>query len=92
MTRTLDSGALELLRAIFDLAEADVRPTLDLLGRLLDIDANRASSLLAGLRRAGLVQHERLGLTMAGLAVAASVAPVEFEPMRAPVLRLIRAA
>ncbi|HVI02261.1 MAG TPA: hypothetical protein VM869_26285, partial [Enhygromyxa sp.] len=30
MTRTLDSAAVELLRAMFDLADADVRPSLDL--------------------------------------------------------------
>lgn len=91
MTRTLDSAALELLRAIFDLAEADVRPSLDLLGRLLDLDVERATALVAVLRRAGLVQRDRLGLTMAGLAVASSAKPVELRPMRASV-RALRAA
>jgi hypothetical protein len=91
MTRTLDSAALELLRAIFDLAEADVRPSLDLLGRLLDLDVERATALVAVLRRAGLVQRDRLGLTMAGLAVATSAKPVELRPMRASV-RALRAA
>lgn len=90
MTRTLDTAAVELLRAIFDLADADVRPTPNLLGRLLEIDVDRAKGLIAGLRRTGLVQHERLGLTMAGLAVAASVAPTELRPMQAPV-RPVRA-
>jgi RIO-like serine/threonine protein kinase len=91
MTRTLDSAALELLRAIFDLADADVRPSLDLLQRLLDLDAHRANAQLAVLRRAGLVQRDRLGLTMAGLAVATSAKPAELRPMRAPV-RALRAA
>jgi len=91
MTRTLDSAAVELLRAMFDLADADVRPSLDLLGRLLDLDADRAKSLLAALRRAGLVQRDRLGLTMAGLAIATSAKPAELRPMRLP-LRALRAA
>lgn len=79
MPRTPDTAALKLLRAIFDLAEADVRPSLDLLGRLLDLDQARAKSLVAGLRRTGMVQRERLGLTMAGLAVATSLPA--FQPM-----------
>jgi hypothetical protein len=91
MTRTLDSAALELLRAIFDLAEADVRPSLDLLERLLDLDATCAKMHLAVLRRMGLVQRDRLGLTMAGLAVATSRTETEFKPMRAPI-RSLRAA
>jgi hypothetical protein len=91
MTRTLDSAALELLRAFFDLAEADVRPSLDLLERLLDLDANCAKVHLAVLRRMGLVQRDRLGLTMAGLAVATSVGETKLRPMRAPV-RSLRAA
>lgn len=92
MTRTLDSAALELLRAIFDLADADVRPSLDLLGRLLDVDGERAKGLVAALRRAGLLQRDRLGLTMAGLAVATSVEPVELRPMRGASVRALRAA
>lgn len=88
MSRTLDIAALELLRAIFDLADADVRPSLDLLGRLLDLDENRAKALVTGLRRSGLVQHDRLGLTLAGLAVATAVAPTELRPMQAPVRSL----
>jgi predicted transcriptional regulator len=91
MTRTLDSAALELLRAIFDLADADVRPSLDLLARLLDLDADRAKALLTALRRTGLVQHERLGLTMAGLAVATSISPTQLRPMQAPA-RALRVA
>lgn len=93
MTRTLDSAALELLRVMFDLADADVRPSLDLVGRLLDLDADRAKALLAALRRAGLIQRDRLGLTMAGLAVATSVNATELRPMRmqAPA-RALRAA
>lgn len=92
MTRILDIASLELLRTIFDLAEADVRPTMDLLGRLLDIDVNRAIALLAGLRRTGLVQHQNLGLTMGGLAIAASLAPTQLRPMRVTVPTRLRVA
>ncbi|MFO7566464.1 MAG: hypothetical protein R6X02_27725 [Enhygromyxa sp.] len=91
MTRALDPAALELLRTLFELADADVRPSLDLLERLLDIDATRAKVLLIELRRAGFVQRDRLGLTMAGLAVATSVPEAELRPMQAP-LRLVYAA
>lgn len=76
---------------MFDLADADVRASLDLLGRLLDLDVDRAKALLASLRRAGLVQRDRLGLTMAGLAVATSAKPTELRPMRLP-SRALRAA
>jgi predicted transcriptional regulator len=91
MTRSLDPSAQKVLRTLFDLADADVRPSLDLLGRLLDLDATRAKVLIVELRRAGLVQRDRLNLTMAGLAFATSISDVELEPMRAPV-RLLRVA
>jgi hypothetical protein len=90
MSRILDVASLELLRMIFDLAEADVRPTMDLLGRLLDHDVNRVIALIAGLRRTGLVQHQTLGLTLGGLAIAASLPSTELRPMRVtvPTVRL----
>jgi len=91
MPRTLDIAAQELLRAIFDLAEADVRVSLDIIGRLIGIDADHAKALLAGLRRAGLVQGDRLGLTMPGLAIAMTIAPIEPRPMAAPIAAPVRA-
>jgi hypothetical protein len=84
MQRTLDSAALEVLRALFDLAEADLRPTLDLLGRLLGLDTRACSALIAQLRVAQLLQADRLCLTMAGLVVAASLPVTEPRPMTAP--------
>lgn len=96
MSRTLDKDAVELLRAIFDLAEVDMRASHDLLGRLLDLDVQYVRGLIQSLRRAGMVQHERLNLTMAGLAVAIAVEPVELQPMApaqaAAPLRLLRVA
>jgi hypothetical protein len=85
MQRTLDSAALEVLRALFDLAESDLRPTLDLLGRLLGLDTRACSALIAQLRMAQLLQVDRLCLTMAGLAVAAALPVTEPRPMAAPV-------
>lgn len=87
MQRTLDSAALEVLRALFDLAESDLRPTLDLLGRLLHIDTRTCSALIAQLRVAQLLQNDRLCLTMAGLVVAASLPLTEPRPMAVPVGR-----
>lgn len=91
MMRTPDFSALEVLRALFDLAEADLRPSVGLLGRLLDRTDAALSVQIAQLRRAGLVQRERLGLTMAGLAIAASLPVTEPQPMRAPVPALCAA-
>lgn len=88
----LDSTGLEVLRALFDLADADIRPTLDLLGRLLHLDTRTCSALIAQLRIAQLLQTDRLCLTMAGLAVAASLPLTEPRPMAAPVGRSLRAA
>jgi Mn-dependent DtxR family transcriptional regulator len=96
MSRTLDKDAVELLRAIFDLAEVDMRASHDLLGRLLDLDVQYVRGLIQSLRRSGMVQHDRLNLTMAGLAVAIAAAPVELQPMApaqaAAPLRLLRVA
>lgn len=92
MTRTPDSAALEVLRALFDLADADIRPTLDLLGRLLHIEARTASALIAQLRVGKLLQPDRLCLTMAGLAVAAALPLTEPRPMAAEPRSSLRAA
>ncbi|MCX4244341.1 hypothetical protein [Paraliomyxa miuraensis] len=91
MMRTPDFAALELLRALFDLAEADIRPSVDLLERLLDLDVSQSHALVTQLRRAKLVQQDRLGLTMAGLAVAASMPETEPRPMRSPLPALCAA-
>lgn len=92
MTRTPDSAALEVLRALFDLADADIRPTLDLLGRLLQLDSRVCSALIAQLRVAKLLQADRLCLTMAGLAVAAALPLTEPRPLAAQPRASLRAA
>jgi hypothetical protein len=92
MTRTPDSAALEVLRALFDLAEDDIRPTLDLLGRLLHLESRTCSALIAQLRVAKLLQNDRLCLTMAGLIVATALPITEPRPVAAPVGRSLRAA
>lgn len=86
---TPEFAALTVLRALFDLTEVDMRPTVDLLSRLLGLTNRRTCALVAQLRRAGLVQLEHLGLTMAGLVFATAIP--ETEPARrapmAPALR-----
>jgi hypothetical protein len=85
ITATPNSEALRLLRAIFDLVDADVRPTADLVMRLLGHDDADCRALLAQLRRAKLVQPETLGLTMAGLVVATRLDPFQPTSLRARV-------
>ena len=86
MSRTMpETDALTLLRALFDLGDADIRITLDLLARLAGQTTERAHSLIVQLRRAKLVQENGLGLTMVGL--AAAVALPEFEPAAEPASR-----
>ena len=80
-----ETDALTLLRAIFDLGEADMKVSIDLLARLGGHSKERAGSLVDQLRRAKLVQLETLGLTMVGLATA--VALPEFEPCSEPARR-----
>ena len=85
MIRNVENEALELLRGCLDLAMVDMRPTVDLLARLAAHSPDEVQRLLAQLRRAGLLQSDRLGLTMDGLAVAAGLPTMEPTPMRARV-------
>lgn len=85
MSTTLESDALVILRALYDLADADVCPTLDLLERLLGVDKGRGFALITQLRAVGLMSPDRLGLTMAGLAVAVALPGTEPRPMFAVV-------
>lgn len=92
MSKRLESDALMVLRAIFDLADADVCPTLDLMERLLGIPAGPCFARITQLREAGLMQPDRLGLTMRGLAVATALPATEPRPMATPVVEASRAA
>jgi hypothetical protein len=92
MHRTLDFAALEVLRALFDLAEADLRPSLDLLGRLFHLEPHACSALIAQLRVAKLLQNDRLCLTMAGLAVASALPITEPRSLCVAVVPALRAA
>jgi hypothetical protein len=91
MHETLDITALEALRAIYDLLEADLRPSLDLLAGLLGHEPDDCAAVVTQLRRAGLVQRDRLGPTMVGLAVALGLPPTEPVAMRTAVV-LVNAA
>jgi hypothetical protein len=88
MSKTLGSDALAVLRALFDLADADVLPSLDLLGRLLGLEARACFALITQLRGADLLARDRLCLTMAGLAVAVALPPTEPQPMEARVQQM----
>ncbi len=80
-----EQAALNLLRAIFDLSDADLNVTVDLLARLCGFHADEIEVFVAQLRGRKLVQADRLQLTMVGL--AAAVALPEFEPSREPAPR-----
>ena len=81
MYKRLSTEALEILRTCLDLADVDLRPSAELLSRLLDLDDARLAVLTGQLRAAGLLQKDRYGLTMPGLAVAAAMPAVEPRPM-----------
>lgn len=75
------NNALELLRALFDLSDADLRADADLLARLTGHPTSHVHDLLGWLQRRGLVQRGGYGLTIAGLAVAAAMPQSEPVPM-----------
>lgn len=81
MHKRLSTEALEILRTCLDLADVDLRPSAELLSGLLDLDDARLAVLTGQLRAAGLLQKDRYGLTMPGLAVAAAMPSVEPRPM-----------
>ena len=90
-----ESAALTVLRALFDLADVDLRATPELLERLLDLPPERLSALFAQLRRAGLVQMQHLRLTMAGLVLATALPETQPPRCASPALaprRKLRAA
>ena len=91
---TPNSDALTVLRMMLDLAQVDMRVDAELLCRLCGHDVAEMNALIAQLRRAGLVQMDRLCLTMGGLAIASQqpeTEPVRHEP-EPIVARRIRAA
>jgi hypothetical protein len=78
------SEALTLLRALHDLIDAGVHPTLDLLERLLGLGPGEALAYITHLRRHKLVQQGALRPTFAGLAVALNLPemqPVACKPI-----------
>ena len=79
---THEGEALRVLRALYDLADADVRVTRDLLERLLGLSTADVIAYVAHLRRKKLVNDARLLLTMAGLAVALNLPPTALSTTR----------
>lgn len=78
------NDALDLLRALFDLADADVHPDGRLLARLCGTTPERVAELVAWLRIRGLLQADRLSLTMTGLIAATGLPEFELAPMAEP--------
>lgn len=77
VSKTLDNEAQSVLRALYDLLDADVRPTLDLLERLLGHSEAMCRASITQLRAAGLVQRGNLNPTMVGLAIALGLPAME---------------
>ncbi len=85
-------AALGVLRALFDLVDAGVQPTLDLLERLLPLAPGEALAYITHLRRRKLVQPGVLRPTLAGLALAMNVPETQPVPMTPADRRSSRAA
>ncbi|MEX1364418.1 MAG: hypothetical protein AB1Z98_14930 [Nannocystaceae bacterium] len=92
MTKNLQTDALVVLRALFELADVDVRADRALLARLLGLDEAAVDASIAQLRRGGLVAAERLTMTMVGLAMALALPPTEPRPMAQRVEQRLLAA
>jgi hypothetical protein len=72
----LDVAAGRVLRGLFELARADRHADASSLGRLLGMRPSQVGCLLSELDARGLVRAERARLTLAGLALAARLAPL----------------
>lgn len=92
MTKNLQTDALVVLRALFELAEVDVRADRALLARLLGLDEAAVDTSIVQLRRRGLLAAERLTMTMVGLAMALALPPTDPRPMAQRVERRLLAA
>jgi Mn-dependent DtxR family transcriptional regulator len=73
MKAALDPQARRALRALYELAELDVSADAELLARALGLRPALISRVLAELDARGLVDAERVRLTLEGLAAAARV-------------------
>lgn len=72
----LDHPEKRVLRALFELARRDQSARPDVLARALDLDLSAVSKALTSLASHGLVDLERVRLTLAGLAFAVRVPPL----------------
>ena len=92
MSKTPDSPALVVLRALFELAEVDVRPSRALVQGLLDLDDPTLDACITQLRQRGMLARDGLTMTMVGLAIATALPPFEPRPMGSRMVVLAHAA
>jgi hypothetical protein len=75
-TQTANSEVLAALRVIYELGARDIGATESLVSEVLSLREVRTRATTLVLRELGLVQKDRLRLTLAGLVVAAGLPPV----------------
>ena len=68
----MNATQLEVLRTLYDLARDDRPADLALVASALGMSCVQVDAVLSALEHAGLVDGERVRLTMTGLAVAVS--------------------
>ena len=72
--KTVNRFEAQLLRLLFDYAQADIPVNEDLLCWALSCGMPELAASLRRLQKAGLVQDQRVRLTLPGLAIASNVA------------------
>lgn len=92
MTNSLDRDVLAVLRALFELAEVDMPASSALVAALLGFEDAQCSAYIAQLRTRRLIQRDRVGLTMVGLALALALPPIEPVSMKRPTVIELRTA
>jgi Mn-dependent DtxR family transcriptional regulator len=70
----MNATQLEVLRTLYELARDDRPADLALVAAALGLSCVRADAVLGELEAAGLVDGERVRLTMTGLAIAVTAA------------------
>lgn len=72
--KTVNRFEAQVLRLLFDYAQADIPADENLLCWALSCPSSELQTTLQRLRAAGLLQEQRVRLTLPGLAIASNVA------------------